>query len=111
MNEPSPKSAARVAVIARLRPGCHEAAAELLRAGPPYDPRAIGLVRHGVYLSASEVVFVFEGPDVERHLRALLDDPVASAPFAAWGPLLAGTPTAAYELFYWEAAGGGDDGA
>jgi hypothetical protein len=90
-------------VIARLKPDSHAAAAEILRAGPPYDPGDIGLVRHGVYLSESEVVFVFEGSDVEQQLLGLLNDPAASAAFAVWAPVLDGTPSAAHELFYWEA--------
>jgi hypothetical protein len=94
----------RVVDTAKLRPGSHEAAAELVRAGPQYDPAEIGLVRHGVYLGTSEVVFLFEGTDVENRLRDLLNDQAMSTSFAAWGPLLEGTPSAAHELFYWEAA-------
>jgi len=90
--------------MAKLKPGSHEAAAELLRAGPQYEPGEIGLVRHGVYLGSSEVVFLFEGPDVENRLRDLLNDRAVTASFAAWGPLLEGTPSVAHELFYWEAA-------
>jgi hypothetical protein len=93
----------RIVVIAKLKPDSHVAAAEILRAGPPYDPGDIGLVRHGVYLSGSEVVFVFEGPDVEQRLSRLLNDRAASSAFAVWAPLLEGTPSAAHELFYWEA--------
>ena len=93
----------RIVVIAKLKPDSHVAAVEILRAGVPYDPGDIGLVRHGVYLSGSEVVFVFEGPDVEQQLSRLLNDPAASAAFAVWAPLLEGTPSAAHELFYWEA--------
>jgi hypothetical protein len=92
----------RIVVTAKLKHDSHDAAAEVLRAGPPYDPGDIGLVRHGVYLGASEVVFVFEGPDVEHRLRDLLNDPAASAAFGVWGPLLEGTPSVAHELFYWE---------
>jgi hypothetical protein len=93
----------RIVVTAKLKSGSHEAAVELLRSGPPYDPAEIGLVRHGVYLGSSEVVFLFEGPDVENRLRDLFNDQAASASFGAWGPLLEGTPSAAHELFYWEA--------
>jgi hypothetical protein len=93
----------RIVVIARLKPDSHVAAAQILRAGPPYDPGDIGLVRHGVYLSGSDVVFVFEGPDVEQQLSRLLNDPAASSAFSVWAPLLEGTPSAAHELFYWEA--------
>jgi hypothetical protein len=101
----------RVAVTAKLKPGSHEAAAELLRAGPQYDPGEIGLVRHGVYLGSSEVVFLFEGLDVENLLREILNDQAVSASFAVWGPLLEGPPSAAHELFYWEAAGESADKA
>ena len=93
----------RIVVIAKLKPDSDLAAAEILRAGPPYDPGDIGLVRHGVYLGASEVVFVFEGPDVEHQLSGLLNDPATAAAFSVWAPLLDGTPAAAHELFYWEA--------
>jgi hypothetical protein len=93
----------RIVVTAKLKPGSHDAAAEVLRAGPPYDPGDIGLVRHGVYLGGSEVVFVFEGPDIEQRLRDLLNDPTASAAFSAWGSILDGTPSAAHEVFHWEA--------
>jgi len=47
-------------IVARLREGKHEEAEALLRGGPPFDPQELGLHRHGAYLSASEVVFVFE---------------------------------------------------
>jgi hypothetical protein len=94
----------RVVVTAKLKLGSHEAAAELLRSGPPFDPAEIGLVGHGAYLGSSEVVFLFEGPDVKNRVRDLLNDRAVSASFAAWGPLVEGTPSAAHELFYWEAA-------
>lgn len=94
----------RVVVTARLKRGSEDAAAEIVRAGPPYDPRKIGLVRHGVYLGGSEVVFVFEGPNLEQELLDLLNDPTVSAAFAVWGPFLEGSPSIAHELFYWEAS-------
>ena len=93
----------RVVVTAKLKPWAHDAAAEIVRNGPPYDLADAGLVRHGVYLGSSEAIFVFEGHDVEKHLRRLLDNPAASALFSIWGPLLDGTPSAAHELFYWKA--------
>jgi hypothetical protein len=60
----------RIVVTAVLKPGSHDAAAELLRAGPPYDPEGVGLLRHGVYLGGSEAIFVFEGEDVENRPRS-----------------------------------------
>lgn len=50
-------------------------AAELLEAGPPFDPADVGLTRHEVYVSAGEVVFVFEGPEVDTVVSDLVDDP------------------------------------
>ena len=93
----------RFAFVAKLKPGSEAAAAGIVRSGPPYDPGEIGLARHGVYLGGSEVVFVFEGSDVEQQLRDLINDPVASPAFAIWAPLLEGTPSIAHEVFYWEA--------
>jgi hypothetical protein len=93
----------RIVLVAKLKPGSEDAAAEIVRSGPPYDPSEIGLVRHGVYLGGSEVVFVFDGSDVEQQLRDLLNDPVASPAFAIWAPLLEETPSIAHELYYWEA--------
>lgn len=95
----------RVVVTARLRPGSEDAASDIVRSGPPYDPAEIGLVRHGVYLGASDVVFIFEGPNAEQQLLDLLNDPAASAAFGVWGPLLDGSPSIAHELFHWEASG------
>jgi hypothetical protein len=95
----------RVVVTAKLKPGSEDAAADIVRLGPPYDPGEIGLVRHGVYLGGSEVVFVFEGPSLEQDLLDLLNDPAASAAFAVWGPFLEGSPSIAHELFYWELTG------
>ena len=101
----------RVVVVAKLKPGSEDAAADIVRAGPPYDPSEIGLARHGVYLGGSEVVFVFEGSDLERQLRDLLNDPVGSPALAVWAPLLEGAPSIAHELYYWEAASESADSA
>ena len=51
---------------------------------PPFDPEELGLHRHGAYLTAREVVFVFEAPEVEWIVNDLVDDPVLSS---AFGPL------------------------
>ncbi len=51
----------RIAIVARLKAGSGRRAAQLVAAGPPFDLAETGIVRHSVYLSAGEVVFVFEG--------------------------------------------------
>jgi hypothetical protein len=95
-------SAQRIAVIGKLRPGSLARAEEVLEHGPPFELDEAGLQRHNVFLSSEWVVFVFEGPDVERIVGGLVDDPVASAGFSVWGPLLEGTPHLAHERFFWE---------
>jgi hypothetical protein len=94
----------RVAIIASLKPGSHEDAASILREGPPYELAQSGFERHSVFLSTTAAVFVFEGPSVEPQIRRLVDDPVSSAAFSAWGPFLDGSPQVAHEEFFWQSA-------
>ena len=77
----------------------------MLRAGPPFDPEELGLERHAAYLTAGEVIFVFEGPEVEWALNDVIDDPVVASAFAFWAPLIEGTPRLAHERFYWSREG------
>ena len=93
----------RVAVVAKLRPGSRERALEIIAEGAPYDLGAAGFERHSVFLAADAVIFLFEGSGIEGLVRDLFDDPIRSASFSVWGPLLEGTPTLAHEAFYWEA--------
>jgi hypothetical protein len=96
-------SVERLVVTLKLRKGTQEEAAKLIAAGPPFDPGDLGLARHVVYLGDDLVIFAFEGKDVEERVRTVVDDPVRSASFAAWVPLLAGGPALAHEVYYWEA--------
>jgi len=96
-------SVERLVVTLRLRKGTQERAAELIAAGPPFDPADLGLARHAVYLGNDLAIFAFEGEDVEERVRMVINDPVRSASFAAWVPLLAGRPALAHEVYYWEA--------
>ena len=91
----------RIAVIAQLRPGSEERAKSLLAAGPPFEPATLGLTSHDVYLGPRSVVFVFEGPEVERSVSDLVNDPASSGSFSAWGPLLDGSPSLARSAYHW----------
>jgi hypothetical protein len=93
----------RLAVVARLLPGSRERAAQILAKGAPYGLALAGFRRHSVFLAEETVVFVFEGRDIEGLVRELVDDPVRSAAFSVWAPLLDGTPRLAREEFYWGA--------
>ena len=93
----------RFAVVARLRPGAEERAQELVAGGPPFDPGTLGLSRHAVYVSYSEVVFVFEGDAAEQVVSELVDGPVRLAALDTWGELVEGPPRVARQSFFWEA--------
>jgi hypothetical protein len=98
----------RVALVARLNPGTEERAAELIERGPPFDPGERGFERHTVYLSAGEVVFVFEGEEVEWALDELVsgvserDLPPA---LEGWRDLVEGPPRIARAAYVWDRPG------
>jgi nucleotide-binding universal stress UspA family protein len=93
----------RIAVTAKLSPGTGDEARRLLAAGPPYDPASAGFSTHDVYIAGEFVFFVFEGPQVEAHVSALLDDPLRASSFAPWGPLLEEPPMMAHNAYHWNA--------
>ena len=95
----------RLAVIARLKPGAEVRGEELIARGPPFDPNESGFARVSVYLSASEVMFVFEAHEVESLVEDLVSDPFQSLvqeAFDAWRPLLDAEPRIARAKFFWE---------
>jgi hypothetical protein len=101
--EPDTKEAPmnRLMIVARLREGAQEQAEALIAAGPPFDPEELGFHRHAAYLTAGEVVFLFEAPEVEWLVNDIVDDAVISAAFGPWHQLIDGTPRLAHERFYW----------
>lgn len=94
----------RLMIVARLRDDAYDEAEILLREGPPFEPERYGLERHAAYLTAGEVVFVFEGPEVEWKVNELVDDPRIASFFGPWEKLFDGTPRLAHERFYWSRA-------
>jgi hypothetical protein len=91
----------RLMIVARLRDDAYDEADVLLREGPPFEPERAGLERHAAYLTAGEVVFVFEAPEVEWKVNELIDDPAIASFFAPWEKLIDGTPRLAHERYYW----------
>ena len=91
----------RLLIVAHLRDGVHSKAEELLRAGPPFNPEELGMHRHSAYLTATEVVFMFEAPGVEWIVNDIIDDPVISTALGTWRALVDGPPRIAHERFYW----------
>jgi hypothetical protein len=95
----------KLALIARLKDGAEPAAQKLVREGPPFDLAEAGLRRHTVFVSAREVVFVFEGDDVASQISAVVDEPFAwpvHDALEAWKPLVDGPPRIARPAFDWE---------
>ena len=90
-------------MVAGLKEGARDQATQLIAAGPPFEPGALGFERHAVYLSSEEVIFLFEGQSAARRLADMIDDMVTSASFSAWAPLLKGTPRIAQEHYFWKA--------
>lgn len=95
----------KVAIVARLKSGAEPLAAELLAKGAPFDAEESGLERHVVYLSAGEVVFVFEGPEVDSVVDSLISEPFhwpLLRALEAWRPLIEGNPRIARPAYEWE---------
>ncbi|MBD0338572.1 MAG: CBS domain-containing protein [Thermoleophilia bacterium] len=95
----------RVAVIARFKPEQAELVKALLTAGPPYELADTAIDRHAVFLSAREVTFVFEGPEVEWEVEDLADDffnPDVRAALSEWRTLLEEEPHIGRPVFVWE---------
>jgi hypothetical protein len=94
----------RVAIIARLKKGREQRAVDLVRAGPPFDLADTGIVRHSIYISANEVVFVFEGHEIEWTVDQLIDEPFNYELHRAleqWREIVEGLPRVARERFGW----------
>ncbi len=95
----------RVAIIAHLKEGTEQLAADLIGAGPPFDLADTGIVRHNVYVSDHEVVFVFEGHEVEWIVDQLIDEPFHYELHRAleqWQEIVDGRPRVARERFGWQ---------
>jgi hypothetical protein len=98
----------RVAIVARLKPGAAEQARKLVAGGPPFDLRASGIERHSVFVSAGEVVFVFEGHQVEWVVDDLIDAPFQyelQHAFDKWRAIIDGAPRIARQQFGWDGDG------
>jgi hypothetical protein len=94
----------RVAIIARLKDGSEPEAAKLLAEGPPFDADERGFQSHAVYLSAGEVVFVFEGHDADIVVGEMVDsafEPGVKAALDAWRPLIEGQPRIGRLAYKW----------
>jgi hypothetical protein len=102
---PEGSSMERVAIIARLKEGSEPRAAELVAAGPPFDLADTGILRHSIYISSSEAVFVSEGHEVEWIVDELIDDPFhyeLQRALEQWREIVEGQPRVARERYAWQ---------
>jgi hypothetical protein len=99
------QSARRLVVVLPLKTGARDEVRALLDAGPPFEPEAIeGLVRHEVFLTADEVVFMFESDLGVDALAPVLSQPHVWQAAGAWHEHIDGPPRIAEDVFSWSRA-------
>jgi hypothetical protein len=90
-----------VTLIVPLKKNKVEQARSLIAAGPPFDPDTKGLERHDVFLTDTEAVFLFEGPNAADVVQRLARDPDAWRAAMHWRPILGGAPRLARSAYSW----------
>ena len=94
----------RFVLTARLKPDGRRRALALL-----VEHSAFGmeletyLDRHTIFLTETEVIFLFEGKGAHEAVRAVFDDPVQSTLIGHWLPLFDGPLHQAQEAYSWGA--------
>jgi hypothetical protein len=94
----------RFVLTARLKPDGRRRAQELLAEGSALGMEELEtyLDRHTIFLTETEVIFVFEGESANDAVRALFNDPVRSSLVGRWLPLFEGPLHQALEAYSWE---------
>ena len=95
-----PKAVETAAIVVPLRPGSRTEVEALLHSGPPFDPSSLGLVRHEVFVSEDEVIFVFHGLPSVFAQRLAEDDSFWNAA-TEWRPLVRGRARFADSAYSW----------
>jgi hypothetical protein len=91
----------KVVLLARLKDDARHHAEELLTDAARADAPEEAFERGTIFLSDTEVVFLFEGADAAETVRAILDDPVTSTVITPWLPLFDGPLHQAREARSW----------
>jgi hypothetical protein len=90
----------RLALVVPLKPGTKPRVESLLAQGPPFDPAALGLESHEVFLTDSEAVFVFEGVPAVLLNRSAEHETIWAAA-EAWEELVDGSVRFAERAYAW----------
>lgn len=90
----------RLAILLPLQEGVEDQARSLIAEGPPFDLEASGLESHHVFVTDSEVVFLFEG-ETPAAIRRLAAQAHVWTVASAWNELLAGPPRVAEGAYSW----------
>jgi hypothetical protein len=96
---------ARALVVVPLRKGSAAKACELVAQGPPFDPGAVGLTRHEVFVSDDRALFLLEAPHIDETVERMLHDVSLWRGAVAWRSCLAGRPTLASVAYSWTSNG------
>jgi len=97
----------RFVLAARLKPDGFQRAQALLADHKAFSAEDLekAFDRHAIFLSETEVIFLFEGEGANESVRALFNDPVRSALIGRWLPLFDGPLHRAAEAYLWERQG------
>jgi hypothetical protein len=90
-----------VGIVVPLRKRALADAAALIEQGPPFDLEALGVQRHDVLLSEREVIFLFEGTQLDETMQRLLHDPSVWQAASGWARVIAGPPRLAEQRLGW----------
>ncbi len=93
----------RLVVVAPLKPGSEGRARELRRRTRTIDLENSRFDAHEVFVTAQEVIFVFEGGATDGGTIDLAaDDPGVWRAAKAWADCLDGRPRIARSAFFWK---------
>jgi hypothetical protein len=98
----------RFVLTARLKPDGRERAEMLLAEHAAFGAEQLEAAfdRHAIFLSETEVIFLFEGQGAPEAVRALFNDPARSTLVGHWLPLFDGPLHRAAEAYFWRRADG-----
>jgi hypothetical protein len=101
----APGSHESIAVVVPLADGRSEIVQEFLAEGPPFDPSAIGLESHKVFLTDREAIFVFDTIEGAQAFERILAEPEFWSVVSAWEHNVAEEPRIGSIVYEWSGPG------